>query len=885
MSEPEAPVEEPYGGSEPRELADEMRTSYLDYAMSVIVGRALPDVRDGLKPVHRRVLYAMDELGLQPNRPHVKCAKVVGETMGTYHPHGDQAIYDTLVRMAQPFSSRAILVDGQGNFGNVDGFSAAAMRYTECRLSRVATLMLRDIDANTVDFGPNYDGSREQPLVLPARYPNLLVNGSSGIAVGMATNIPPHNLGEAVNATIAMIRNPEISLEELMQIMPGPDFPTGGVIMGHAGIRAAYATGRGKIRLRATTDIEDLPNGKSAIVVTQLPFTVKKGGDDGVIAKIAELAVEKVMPEISDVKDHSSDEGMRIVIELKKDAIATVVLNKLYKHTQLQVTFGANMVSLVDGVPRTLGVHDMLRHYIAHQRDVIVRRTKFQLDRAERRCHILDGYLIALTNLDAIIKLIRNSKDPEQARQNLQTEFGMSEVQAQAIVDLRLGRLTGLEQDAIRAEHAELTAKIAELRSILADESRVSQVIIEELEAIQAEFADDRRTQISAVEGEIDMEELIADEEMVITITNGGYIKRLPVDTYRAQRRGGVGVRGMQTKEDDWIEHLITASTHDYVLFFTSFGKVYRAKAYTLPIGTRDSKGRALVNVLPLREGERVMAAFTTRDYTEGKYLVFGTRKGTVKKTEFLAYNTILKADGIIAINLREGDELVDVRLTNGEDRILMVSKSGQAALFSEEKVRSMGRSASGLIGMRLTGNDEVIALRVPQEGDDVLVITEGGYGKRSPISEYRETGRGAKGVRTIAAKAEADRGPLVAAHCVTGEEDLIVTTASGIVTRMAVGEVRSMGRSTSGVRVQRIRGEEDRVSSCAIVPADDAIDELDEVDGADAPDGTAAATETVVLADAVNVADPDDQADDDTVEPVEEDDVESADDDDSDDE
>ena len=821
MSENETPIEELGHGVEPRELADEMRTSYLDYAMSVIVGRALPDVRDGLKPVHRRVLYAMDELGLQPSRPHVKCAKVVGETMGTYHPHGDQAIYDTLVRMAQPFSSRAILVDGQGNFGNVDGFSAAAMRYTECRLSRVAVQMLRDIDADTVDFGPNYDNSREQPLVLPARFPNLLVNGSSGIAVGMATNIPPHNLSEAINATIAMIRDPEISLETLLEYLPGPDFPTGGVIMGHAGIRAAYATGRGKIRLRAHTDIEDLPNGKSAIVVTELPFTVKKGGDEGVIAKIAALAVAKIVPEISDVKDHSSDEGMRIVIELKKGAIATVVLNKLYKHTQLQHTFGANMVSLVDGVPRTLGLKDMLRHYIAHQRDVIVRRTKFQLDRAERRCHILDGYLIALSNLDAVIQLIRRSKDPEQARQNLMTEFSMSEVQAQAIIDLRLGRLTGLEQDSIRAEHAELMVKINELRGILANEGRVSEVIIEELEAIQAEFGDERRSQISTIEGEIDIEELIADEEMVITITHGGYIKRLPVDTYRAQRRGGVGVRGMQTKDDDWIEHLITASTHDYVLFFTLFGKVYRAKAYTLPLGARDSKGRALVNVLPLREGERVMAAFKTRDYSEGRYLIFGTRKGHVKKTEFMAYNTVLRSDGIIAINLREDDELVDVRLTDGQDRVLMVSKGGQAVLFSEQKVRSMGRSAAGLIGMRLRGDDEVIALRVPKDSDDILVITEGGYGKRTPIAEYRETGRGAKGVRTIAAKAEADRGPLIAALSVTGEEDLIVSTASGIVTRMSVGEVRQMSRSTSGVRIQRIRGEEDRVSSCAVVPAE----------------------------------------------------------------
>ena len=868
MSEPEAPVEEPYGGSEPRELADEMRTSYLDYAMSVIVGRALPDVRDGLKPVHRRVLYAMDELGLQPGRPHVKCAKVVGETMGTYHPHGDQAIYDTLVRMAQPFSSRALLVDGQGNFGNVDGFSAAAMRYTECRLSRVATLMLRDIDADTVDFGPNYDGSREQPLVLPARFPNLLVNGSAGIAVGMATNIPPHNLAEAVNATIAMVRNPDVTLDELMAIMPGPDFPTGGVIMGMAGIRAAYATGRGKIRLRARTDIEELPNGRSAIVVTELPFTVKKGGDEGVIAKIAELAVEKVVPEVSDVKDHSSDEGMRIVIELKKDAVATVVLNKLFKHTQLQVTFGANMVSLVDGVPRTLGVQDMLRHYIAHQRDVIVRRTKFQLDRAERRCHILDGYLIALGNLDAVIQLIRSSKDQEQARQNLQTEFGMSEVQAQAIVDLRLGRLTGLEQDAIRAEHAELTAKIAELRDILANESRVSDVIIDELEAIAAEFADDRRSEITPVDGEIDIEELIADEEMVVTITHGGYVKRLPVGTYRAQRRGGVGVRGMQTKDDDWIEHLFTASTHDYVLFFTSFGKVYRAKAYELPLGTREARGRALVNVLALQEGEKVMAAFTTRDYTEGRYLVFGTRRGVVKKTEFLAYNTVLKTTGIIAINLREGDELVDVRLTDGDDRILLVSKGGQAALFSEQKVRPMGRSASGVTGMKLAADDEVIALRVPRPEDDVLVITDGGYGKRTPISEYRETGRGAKGVRTISAKAEAERGSLVAAHCVTGEEDLIVTTASGIVTRMSVGEVRSMGRSTSGVRIQRIKGEEDRVSSCAIVPAeedvpeDEAADPEAEVKEAVEVPVEATDAEAEALADAM-AEDPADDADD----------------------
>ena len=616
------------GNIEPRGLEDEMRSAYLDYAMSVIVGRALPDVRDGLKPVHRRVLHVMNELGLQPNRKHVKCAQIVGEVMGKFHPHGDSAIYDALARMAQDFSMRYPLVDGHGNFGNIDGWGAAAMRYTEARLEKLATELLRDIDSDTVEFGPTYDGTRQEPLVLPARFPNLLVNGGSGIAVGMATNIPPHNLREVVAATIAYIDDPAIDVEGLMTYIKGPDFPTAGTILGREGIRDAYATGRGRVRVQAKAHIEPIGQGKEAIIVTELPFQVRKGGDGGLIEKIADLVHDKKISEITDVRDESDRRGMRLVIELKRDVIPKVVLNKLHKHTPMQTTFGVNMVALVDNVPRTLSLREVIGHYVDHQREVIVRRTKYELRRSEERAHVLEGQLIALANLDEVIALIRGSRDSESARHGLIERFELSLIQAQAILQLTLSRLTALEADKIKQEHADLTERIKELREILGDEQRVLDIIKEELTEIADAYGDERRTDITHAEGEIDIEDLIADQQMVISITHSGYIKSLPLSTYRQQRRGGVGVTGMDMKDDDYIEHLFVCSTHDYLLFFTNRGKVYRSKVYELPEASRTAKGRALVNVLPLREGERVQSVLSTRDFTEGRYLVFGTRKG-----------------------------------------------------------------------------------------------------------------------------------------------------------------------------------------------------------------------------------------------------------------
>ncbi len=616
------------GNIEPRGLEEEMRSAYLDYAMSVIVGRALPDVRDGLKPVHRRVLHVMNENGLQPSRKHVKCAQIVGDVMGKYHPHGDSAIYDTLVRLAQNFSMRYKLVDGHGNFGNIDGWPAAAMRYTEARLEKLATEMLRDIDQDTVDFVPTYDGNTREPVVLPARFPNLLVNGSSGIAVGMATNIPPHNLREVVAATIAYIDDPQIDLEGLMQHIKGPDFPTAGTILGRDGIRDAYATGRGRVRVQGKAHIEPIGQGKEAIIVTELPFQVRKGGDGGLIEKLSGLVEEKKIPEISDLRDESDRRGMRIVIELKREAIPKVVLNKLYKHTPLQTTFGVNMVALVDNVPRTLSLREVLGHYVDHQREVIVRRSKFELRHAEQRAHILEGLLIAQDNLDEVIALIRGSRDPEQARIGLVERFELTVVQAEAILQLTLRRLTALEADKIKQEHADLVERIKELREILGDEARVYGLIKDELTEIAETYGDERRTLITHAEGEIDIEDLIADQQMVISITHSGYIKSLPLSTYRQQRRGGVGITGMDTKDDDWIEHLFVTSTHDFLLFFTNRGKVYRLKVYDLPEQSRTARGRALVNLLPLREGEKVQSVLNTRDFTEGKYLVFATRNG-----------------------------------------------------------------------------------------------------------------------------------------------------------------------------------------------------------------------------------------------------------------
>jgi DNA gyrase subunit A len=803
------------GNIEPRALEDEMRTAYLDYAMSVIVGRALPDVRDGLKPVHRRVLYAMNELGLGPTRSYAKCAKIVGEVMGNYHPHGDSAIYDTLVRMAQDFSMRYELVDGQGNFGSVDDDPAAAMRYTEARLARIATEMLRDLDMDTVDFVPNYDGSRQEPLVLPARFPNLLVNGSSGIAVGMATNIPPHNLREVIDATVAYIDDPEIDVEGLMAHVKGPDFPTGGVILGRAGIRDAYETGRGRVRVQARAHIEPLKQGKEAIVVTELPFMVKKGGDGGLIQKIADLVHDKKIPEISDLRDESDKRGMRLVIELKRDAIPKVVLNKLYKHTSMQSTFGVNMVALVDNVPRTLNLRAVIHNYVAHQREVIVRRTKHELSEKEARAHILEGLLVALENLDAIIELIRGSRDREAAREQLVERFELSPIQATAILDLRLSQLTALEADAIKQEHADVTERIAELRAILGDEGRVLAVIKEELGEISERFGDERRTELSHSEDEIDIEDLIADQQMVITITNTGYIKSLPLATYRQQHRGGRGITGMDMKDGDFIEHLFICSTHDYLLFFTNRGKVYRSKVYELPEASRTAKGRALVNVLPLREGERVQAVLSTRDFTETKYLVFATRKGTVKKTELIAYNTPIKADGIIAINIRDDDELLAVRGVESDDEVIMVSRAGLTVRFAESDARAMGRDTTGVRGMDVGGKGEVIAMDVARDDMDLLVVTENGYGKRTLISQYRKTNRGAKGVKTIGLTEQ--KGALAGALVVREHHELVFISVGGMVQRTSAGGISQQGRSATGVRVMNLK-DDDVVSAVALV-------------------------------------------------------------------
>ncbi len=804
------------GNIEPRGLEEEMRSAYLDYAMSVIVGRALPDVRDGLKPVHRRILFAMNELGLRPPRRHVKCATIVGEVMGKYHPHGDSAIYDTLARMAQDFSMRYPLIDGHGNFGNIDGWGAAAMRYTEARLDPLASEMLRDIDQETVDFAPNFDGSKQEPLVLPARFPNLLVNGGAGIAVGMATNIPPHNLREVVAATLAYIDDPDIQVEGLMKHIKGPDFPTAGTILGREGIRDAYATGRGRIRVQAKAHIEPIGQGKEAIIVSELPFLVRKGGDGGVIEKIATLVHEKKLSEITDIRDESDRNGMRIVIELKRDAIPKVVLNKLFKHTPMQQTFGVNMVALVDNVPRTLSLREVIGHYVDHQREVIVRRTKYELRRAEERAHVLEGLLIALANLDEVIALIRSSQTPEVARTGLVERFELTVVQAQAILQLTLSRLTALEADKIKQEHQDLMERIKELREILGDEGKILALIKEELSEIAESYGDDRRTEIVHAEGEIDIEDLIADQQMVISITHSGYIKSLPLSTYRQQRRGGVGVTGMEMKDDDYIEHLFVSSTHDYLLFFTNRGKVYRLKVYELPEASRTARGRALVNLLPLREGERVQSVLATRDFSEGQYLVFATRRGMVKKTEFGAYNTPIKADGIIAINIREDDELVAVRRTSGHDDIIMVSRSGQAARFNEDQARPMGRDTSGVRGMNVSqAGNAVLAMDVARDDQELLVVTENGYGKRTPIPDYPVKGRGTMGVKTITLTE--NKGALAGALVVREHQELVFISQNGMVQRTSVRGINRYGRASQGVRVMNIR-DDDQVSAVALV-------------------------------------------------------------------
>src|SRR5215213_190880 len=811
------------GNIEPRGLEEEMRSSYLDYAMSVIVGRALPDVRDGLKPVHRRVLFSMHEAGLQPNRPFRKASRVVGDVMGQFHPHGDSAIYDTLVRLGQDFAMRYPLVEPQGNFGSIDNDPAAAMRYTEARLSRLATEMLRDIDADTVDFGPNYDESRQEPLVLPARFPNLLVNGASGIAVGMATNIPPHNLRESIDAVVAYIDNPDIDVDGLMKHIKGPDFPTGGIIVGHGGIREAYETGRGRVVIRGKAHIEPMERGKERIIVTEMPYQVPKGdgrGDgSGLIKKIAEQVQNERIKEISDLRDESDRSGIRLVIELKRDVLPKVALNKLYKHTPLQTTFGVNMVALVDGVPRLLGLLPIVKNYVDHQREVIVRRTQHELSEREARLHILEGLLIAIADIDAVINLIRSSSDPDAARDALIERFELSRIQAQAILDMRLARLTALEADKVQQEHDDTLERIKELRELLGDEAKVMALIKEELLEIRQRYGDERRTQITHSEDEIDIEDLIADQQMVIAITHSGYIKSLPLATYRQQKRGGVGVTGMDMKDEDYIEHLFVSSTHDYLLFFTNRGKVYREKVYELPEAQRTAKGRALVNLLPLREGEYVRAVQATRDFKEGKYLVFATRRGQIKKTEFLAYNTPIKADGIIAINIRDDDELVEVRRTSGDDDIIMVSRSGQAARFNEDQVRAMGRDTGGVKGMNVTrGDNRVLAMDVVRPDTELLVVTENGYGKRTPVEDYPVKGRGSMGVKTIGLTEK--KGGLAGALIVREHYELVFISQSGMVQRTGVRGISQQGRPAQGVKVMNMK-DDDVVSAVALVVED----------------------------------------------------------------
>ena len=812
------------GKIEPIELEDEMRSSFIDYAMSVLTDRALPDVRDGLKPSQRRILVAMNDLGLAPNKQHRKCAKIAGDTSGNYHPHGEAVIYPTLVRMAQDFNMRYTLVDGQGNFGSVEGDSPAAMRYTEARFSKIAVEMLRDIDANTVDWMPNYDETRREPKVLPSRMPNLLVNGAAGIAVGMATNIPPHNLGEVVDAIMHQIDNPDADADALMEFIQGPDFPTGGVILGTGGYKEAYRTGRGRVRVRAKAHTEQLKGNRSAIVVTELPYQVNRAA---LIDNIVDLVKTKKITEISDLRNESDRAGMRLVIELKREAIPMVVLNKLYKHTQMQTTFGIINIALVGGVPRTLTLPEMLRAYIAFQKEIVIRRTKFELDKAETRAHILEGLLVALDNLDQIISIIRKAPDGDTARESLMDTFELTRPQAQAILDLRLQKLTGLERGKVKEEHAGLLARIKELRELLGDEGAVLSVIKSELTEIKRLYNDDRRTEIVPDEGEIDLEDLIAEEQMAITITKTGYVKRIPVATYRQQKRGGIGVAGMDLKEEDEVEHLFITSTHNYLLFFTSVGKVYRLKVHELPLAGRNAKGKHIVNLLPLRQDEKICAVINTRNFGEsdGKYLIFGTKLGVVKKTLFASYNTPRKSDGIIAIDIRDDDELLAVRNTSGDDDVMMISRLGQAIRFHEADARPIGRNASGVRGMKLRKGDEVISMDIARDDSDLFVITENGFGKRTPISEYRITGRGGIGVRTIALTDR--KGYLVGVKAVRENHEIVLQSRDGVVIRMRADGISRHGRATQGVKVMNMR-EGDVVSAIArmVVSESGATDE-----------------------------------------------------------
>ena len=782
-------------------LKKTMERSYIDYAMSVIAARALPDVRDGLKPVQRRILHSMIELNNGPDKPHRKCARIVGDTMGKYHPHGDSSIYDALVKLAQDWNTRYPLVDGHGNFGSEDGDGAAAMRYTEARLSKISMEMLADINKDTVDFVPNFDETEKEPTVLPSRFPNLLVNGTTGIAVGMATNIPPHNLKEVIGATVKIIDNRieedrETSIDEIMQIIKGPDFPMGAEILGRRGIEEAYRTGRGKIKVRAVTDIETMPNGKHKIVVTELPYMVNKAL---LIQKIVELVKTKRVDGITDVRDESSREGIRVVIELKKDTNANVLLNQLYKHTQLQDTFGVNMLALVDGVPKILNISQMLGYYLKHQEDVVTRRTKYDLNKAEERAHILKGLLIALDNIDEVINIIRSSKSVQDAKNSLIERFGLTEVQAQAIVDMRLRALTGLEREKLEAEYKELMDKISYLKAILADEKKLLGVIKDELLVISQKYGDERRTALGRDVDEVTDEELIERENIVIAMTKLGYIKRMPEDLFKAQNRGGKGIRGMQTIDEDYIENLIVTTTHNYLMFFTNTGRVYRLKGYEIPEAGRTARGVAIVNLLQLQAGEKITAVIPLKSYEDGKYLFMATRNGMVKKTDILEYQNVRKT-GLTAIVLRDNDELIEVKATNGDDDIFLITKNGMSIRFNEKDVRQTGRTSMGVKGIHLGKDDIVISMQMSSQGEKILLVTENGMGKRTLISEFNVQNRGGKGVKCY--KITEKTGDLVGAKIVTDENDVMIITTEGIIIRTSCDGISTLGRVTSGVKI-----------------------------------------------------------------------------------
>ena len=791
-------------------LGKEMQTSFLEYSMSVIVSRALPDVRDGLKPVHRRILYAMNESGYTPNRPHMKSARTVGDVIGKYHPHGDSAVYDTMVRLAQPFSMRVPLVDGHGNFGSIDGDSAAAMRYTEARLGKAAMELLRDLDKETVDFQPNYDESLEEPSVLPARFPNLLVNGSNGIAVGMATNIPPHNLGETIDATCLMLDNPDVTTEELMEVLPGPDFPTGGIIMGKKGIVDAYNTGRGSLTVRAKCSVKEGKGGRKSIVVSEIPYQVNR---NRLLEKLGDLVREKKLPEVSNIHDGADRHGIDIIIDLKKDAIPQVVLNKLYKHTQLQVGFGVIMLALVDGVPRVLSLKETLHYYIAHQEDVIVRRTRYELAKAEDRAHILQGYVVALDNIDEVITIIRSSRTDKEAASRLTERFGLSKKQTDAILEMRLRRLTGLERAKIEEELADLLEKIAYYKRVLGDESLVRQIIKEELLEIKKKFNTPRRTRIAGEAKELEVEDLIAEENMVVTVTHAGYVKRLPVATYRQQKRGGKGMQGVNLKDNDYVEHLFVASTHSYMLFFSSKGKVYRLKVYELPEAGRHARGTAIVNLLPLEKGETINAVIATKDFPDDEYLMFATAHGMVKKTTMSLYDRT-RRDGLIAIKLKDGDELISVKRVAPGERVIMVSSAGKAIMWDESEVRAMGRDTTGVRGMTVPPIARVLGMEIATPGSDLFVITEKGYGKRTAVGEYPEHHRGGQGVFTITMTEK--KGLLAAMKIVEPEDEIMIISEEGVVVRTLVSGVSELGRSTQGVSVMKVN-DGDRVTAVAV--------------------------------------------------------------------